>query len=326
MPATPPPPHRWADRGILGAGLTAVVLAGALIALFVSATSAPFKTAGRSAPDIPVENVRAHLAAFEEIAGDHGGNRAHGEPGYRASLRYIKKKLDTAGYHTTVQEFDNDGTPGYNLIADWPSESGEEVVVVGAHLDSTDEGPGINDNATGAAAILETALAVSRQKLDADTTIRFAWWDAEEEDDMVGSAVYVDELPKNELDLIKAYLNFDMIASPNPGYFVHEEHNELEKLLVDFYTERGVETESFTGEGDSDYANFARVGVPFGGVLTGADTPMSKEQAAMWDGQADEPFDDCYHTECDTVENVNESALDLNSDAIAHAVWALAAG
>lgn len=322
MPATSPNRRNRSTNRRLTIGAGAAVLVGVLTALAVSTSdSTPSKP---SPPDISVENVKEHLTAFEDIADEHGGNRAHGEPGYRASLDYVRKKLDAAGYETTVQEFDNEGTTGYNLIADWPSETGDQVLVVGAHLDSTEDGPGINDNASGAAAILETALAVSREELDAASTIRFAWWDAEEEIDLFGSSAYVEELSQKELDGIRGYLNFDMIASANPGYFVFNEDSELGRVFVDYFAEQGIETESDDGaDGDSDYASFESAGVPFGGVFTGASDTMSKEQAAKWDGQAGEPFDDCYHSECDTLDNVDETALDRNSDAIAHAVWHL---
>lgn len=328
MPVNPPqtrhrrPFGRPLRRAALGAGVVAAVVAGALTALPASAAPTPL-----AAPDIPVENVQEHLTAFEDIASENGGHRAHGSAGYQASVDYIKDKLDAAGFETTVQEFTANGSTGYNLIADWPSEgASDEVVMAGAHLDSTGSGPGINDNASGSAAILETALTVAKEDLDTNNTLRFAWWGAEELG-MVGSGHYVDELPQDEIGKIKGYLNFDMIASNNAGYFVYDDDADLEKVLVDWFAEQGIESDPDTeADGRSDHASFDRVGVPVGGIFTGASNRMTEEQASKWDGQAGQPFDQCYHQACDTIENVNETALDRNSDAIAHAVWTLTTG
>lgn len=320
MPVNPPQKRRRLPfrRTAIGAGITAAVVAGALTAF--PASAAPTAAA---APDIPVENVQAHLDAFESIAEENGGNRAHGEAGYEASLNYIKDQLDEAGFETSVQEFTASGSTGYNLIADWPGGSADDILMTGAHLDSTTSGPGINDNASGSAGVLETALAVSREDLDTTKTLRFAWWGAEEIG-LVGSRHYVSELPDDELSKISGYLNFDMIASKNAGYFVYDDDAELEEVINGYFEEQGIATEPDTeADGASDHASFLRAGVPVGGIFTGASRTMTDEQAEQWDGEAGQPFDDCYHQACDTTDNANVTALDRNTDAIAHAVWSL---
>ncbi len=65
-----------------------------------------------------------------------------------------------------------------NVIAELPGKNMNNVVMAGAHLDSVPEGPGINDNGSGSAALLETALMMA--KLKPQNTLRFAWWGAEE--------------------------------------------------------------------------------------------------------------------------------------------------
>lgn len=320
MPVNPPQKRRRLPfrRTALGAGITAAVVAGALAAFPASATQAP-----AAAPDIPVENVQAHLEAFESLAEENGGNRAHGQPGYEASINYLKEQLDEAGFETEVQEFTARDATGYNLIADWPGASSDDVLVTGAHLDSTSAGPGINDNASGSAGVLETALAVADQDLDTTQTLRFAWWGAEEVG-LVGSGHYVDELPQDEVDKITGYLNFDMIASNNAGYFVYDDDAELEQVINGYFDEQGIATEPDTGaDGASDHVAFLQAGIPAGGIFTGASRAMTEEQAEKWDGQAGEAFDNCYHRACDTTDNVNVTALDRNTDAIAHAVWQL---
>lgn len=279
--------------------------------------------AAAAAPDIPVENVTQHLTELETIAEENGGNRAHGQPGYKASIDYIQAKLDAAGFETAVQEFDQGGTTGYNLIADWPGGDADEVVMAGAHLDSVRSGAGVNDNGTGSAGVLETALAVADADLQPAKQLRFAWWGAEELG-MVGSRNYVAGLSEAERGQIGAYLNFDMIGSPNAGYFVYDDDAALEQVFTDWFATKDIQTApAVESDGRSDHASFQDAGIPVGGLFTGAGETMTQEQADLWGGTAGEPFDECYHTACDDLANVNTEALDLNTDALAHAVWEL---
>ncbi|MFE4668309.1 M28 family metallopeptidase [Streptomyces sp. NPDC056716] len=276
-----------------------------------------------AAPDIPLANVKAHLNQFQSIATANGGNRAHGQTGYRASLDYVKAKLDAAGFTTTIQQFTSSGRIGYNLIADWPGGDPEQVVLAGAHLDSVASGPGINDNATGSAAVLETALAVSRAGLTPTKHLRFAWWGAEELG-LIGSRHYVTSLTTTDRARIDGYLNFDMIGSSNPGYFVYDDDPVIEQTFKNYFTGLGIPTEIETeGDGRSDHASFKNVGIPVGGLFTGASRLKTTAQAAKWGGTAGRAFDSCYHSSCDTTAAVNDTALDRNSDAVAYAIWEL---
>ncbi|MDJ0464359.1 M28 family metallopeptidase [Streptomyces sp. H27-C3] len=303
------------------AAAAVLALAGLLAATAPSASAAP--RAALAAPDIPIANVKAHLNQLQSIATANGGNRAHGRPGYKASIDYVKAKLDAAGFTTSVQQFTSSGATGYNLIADWPGGDANQVLMAGAHLDSVTSGAGINDNGTGSAAVLETALAVSRAQLKPTKHLRFGWWGAEELG-LVGSKYYVNQLPSTERTKFSGYLNFDMIGSPNPGYFVYDDDPAIEKTFKDFYTGLGVPTEIETeGDGRSDHASFKNVGIPVGGLFTGASRTKSSAQAQKWGGTAGQAFDRCYHSSCDTTANINDTALDRNSDAIAHAIWTL---
>jgi aminopeptidase S len=304
----------------------AVVAAVTLLTTGSIAGAAPAPDAATAAaPDLPVAGVKAHLAQLQSIATANGGNRAHGRAGYKASLDYVKAKLDAAGYTTTIQQFTSSGRTGYNLIADWPGGDTNQVVMAGSHLDSVSSGPGINDNGTGSAAILETALAVSRAGYHPTKHLRFAWWGAEELG-LVGSRYYVNNLSSANRAKISGYLNFDMIGSPNPGYFVYDDDPAIEKTFKDYYAGLGVPTEIETeGDGRSDHAPFKSAGVPVGGLFTGASRTKSAAQAAKWGGTAGQAFDRCYHSSCDTTSNINDTALDRNSDAIAYAVWGLSA-
>ncbi|KOT93965.1 M28 family metallopeptidase [Streptomyces sp. ESR1.13] len=287
------------------------------------AAPAPARPAAAAAPDIPIANVKAHLAQLQSIATANGGNRAHGRAGYQASLDYVKAKLDAAGFTTRLQQFTASGRTGYNLIADWPGGDANKVVMAGSHLDSVTSGPGINDNGSGSSAVLETALAVARSGYQPAKHLRFAWWGAEELG-LVGSRAYVNSLGSAERAKISGYLNFDMIGSPNPGYFVYDDDPTIEKTFKDYFAGLGIATEIETeGDGRSDHAPFKNAGVPVGGLFSGADYRKTSAQAAKWGGTVGQPFDRCYHSSCDTTANIDDTALDRNSDAIAYAVWEL---
>ncbi|WP_328909266.1 M28 family metallopeptidase [Streptomyces sp. NBC_00234] len=321
-------PNRFALRRSRAAAALAFValLATAAPAAQAADPSGAAAPQAAAAPDIPLANVKAHLTQLQSIATANGGNRAHGRTGYKASIDYVKAKLDAAGYTTALQQFTSGGATGYNLIADWPGGDPNQVLMAGSHLDSVTSGAGINDNGSGSAAVLETALAVSRAQLAPDKHLRFAWWGAEELG-LVGSKYYVNNLPTTERSKLSGYLNFDMIGSPNPGYFVYDDDPVIEQTFKNYFAGLSVPTEIETeGDGRSDHAPFKSAGVPVGGLFTGASNTKSAAQAQKWGGTAGQSFDRCYHSSCDTTANINDTALDRNSDAVAHAIWTLSAG
>lgn len=283
-----------------------------------------------AAPNINVANVQSHLNQFQSIANANGGNRAHGRPGYLASVNWVKSKLDAAGFVTRVQSFSYGGATGYNLIADYPGGNENEVVMLGGHLDSVTAGPGINDNGTGSASILEVALQVKATGFKPAKHLRFGWWGAEERG-LIGSTFYVNSLSSTDKSKIKAYLNFDMTGSPNPGYFVYSASGQpsgsltLQQRLQAGFTSLNVSTDLTSVGGRSDHAAFARAGIPIGGTFTGAEGTKTSAQAQKWGGTAGQAYDRCYHRSCDTLSNVNATALDRNADVIAYALWASAA-
>lgn len=316
------------------------VLATATALAAVSALALPANAASAPAEVAPLTGVAAvqeHLQELQSIAEANGGNRASGTPGYKASLDYIKAQLDGAGFATSIQEFNAIGGTTYNLLAETPGGDANSVVMFGAHLDSVSRGPGINDNGTGSAAILQAALDYAGSGATPKNKLRFAFWGAEEQG-LVGSQHYVDSLSQPEQDQITAYLNFDMVGSPNAGYFTYDGDDsdgegagpgpqgsaEIEKLLNDALAQAGAETEGTDFDGRSDYGPFIAVGIPAGGTFTGAEQRKSAEQAQKWGGQAGQAFDPCYHQSCDTIDNVDTQALDRNLQAINAAVTAYA--
>jgi len=229
---------------------------------------------------------------------------------------------------------DTDTLTTRNVLAELPGKT-SEVIVVGAHLDSVNAGPGINDNGSGSAAILEVALQMRKVEKHPENTVRFAWWSAEESG-LVGSNRYVASLTQAERDVIKMNLNFDMVGSPNFVRFVYDGDNsafpvgpgaaegppgsgEIERVFHDYFASQGLASAETPFSGRSDYGPFITVGIPAGGLFTGAEGIKTADQAATYGGTAGVAYDPCYHAACDTFANVNTQALDQMSDAIAHA-------
>jgi Zn-dependent M28 family amino/carboxypeptidase len=242
-----------------------------------------------------------------------------------------------------------------NVIAETPGGNANNVVMAGGHLDSEPDTTGINDNGSGSAALLE--IAWQMRKVKPTNKVRFAWWGAEESN-LVGSTFYVNNSTDEDLARIKLYLNFDMIASANYTLGVYDGDNsanegsgpgpvgsaEIEALFQSFFAARGLPTEAADFTGRSDYGPFiaAGVGIPAGGLFTGAEVHKTAEDVAKWGGLAGVQKDPCYHDPCDSftpvrdggdpeiyrqldrmyplLGNINLRALDVNSDAIATAV------
>jgi len=223
--------------------------------------------------------------------------------------------------------------PTANVIAEKRGANDTNVVMAGAHLDSVLEGPGINDNGSGSASILEAAEQLANIK--PQNTIRFAWWGAEESG-LIGSTNYVNGLSQAEKDRIALYLNFDMVGSPNYIFMVYDGNESsfpapagvpipdgseaIESLFESFYTLRGEPYDDTQFSGRSDYQAFILNDIPAGGLFTGAEVPKTAEQAAIWGGTVGAQFDPCYHEACDTFANNNDHALEVNADSIAFSI------
>jgi len=217
-----------------------------------------------------------------------------------------------------------------NVLADTPGGRSDRVVVVGGHLDSVAEGPGINDNGSGISATLETALQMAELGIAPVNKLRFAFWGGEE-DGLIGSQHYVDTLPKKDLKSIMLNLNFDMVGSPNFVRFVYDGDGSafgvsgpsgsgrIESVFADYFASQNLATEPTEFDGRSDYDAFINAGVPAGGLFTGAEGIKTVEQALVYGGTAGQAYDPCYHQLCDDITNLSSTALDQMSDAIAHA-------
>jgi Zn-dependent M28 family amino/carboxypeptidase len=225
--------------------------------------------------------------------------------------------------------------PATNVIADTKTGRADRTVVVGAHLDSVAEGPGINDNGSGTATILEVALQMSKLGIQPRNKVRFAFWGAEESG-LIGSEHYVSTLSKSELNDIAVNLNFDMVGSPNYGRFVYDGDGSdtpdagptgsgvVEDVFNDYFASQRLAVRPTAFDGRSDYGPFIDAGIPAGGLFTGAEDIKSAEEAKLFGGTAGEAFDPCYHAACDDITNLNKTALDQMSDGVAHATLVFA--
>lgn len=200
-------------------------------------------------------------------------------------------------------------TEAANVLADLPGETKEAPLLLGAHLDSIESGPGINDNGSGVATLLELAVQARKLGLRPKEPVRFAFWAGEEAGEF-GSREYVSSLD-NPIDDVASVVNIDMVGSPNPEPYVYEGDGTIQGALSEALRGEGLEPVPVDLEGRSDHAPFQEAGIPIGGLYTGADEPAP-------DGQ---PHDNCYHRACDTIGNVDLEMLEQMADALAVAVF-----
>jgi Zn-dependent M28 family amino/carboxypeptidase len=223
-----------------------------------------------------------------------------------------------------------------NVIADSPKGKIKgQTIVVGAHLDSVTQGPGINDNGSGSATILEIAeqLAALKYTNKLQRQVRFAFWGAEEPG-LLGSEYYVSKLTEAQRAKIYANLNFDM-GSPNYVRFVYDGDGSdgdpgppgsdaIEDIFTSYFESQGLASAPTAFDGRSDYGPFIAVGIPAGGLFSGAEGIKTPEEAAIYGGTAGVAYDKCYHQACDTINNLNTKALSELDDAAADATLTLA--
>lgn len=240
-----------------------------------------------------------------------------------------------SGQATIKLNADTKSFKARNVIAQTKTGSPTDVVMAGAHLDSVPEGPGINDNGTGVAAVLETAVQLGNSP-QVRNAVRFAFWGAEELG-LIGSRNYVESLDIEGLKNIALYLNFDMLASPNPAYFTYDGDQSLpmdtrgqpvvpegsagiERTLVAYLKLSGKTAQDTSFDGRSDYDGFTLAGIPSGGLFSGAEGKMTDEQAKLWGGKANEPYDPNYHQKGDNLAQIDRTSMGIQGGGVAYAV------
>jgi Zn-dependent M28 family amino/carboxypeptidase len=241
----------------------------------------------------------------------------------------------TVTFHITTSTISEERETS-NVIADSPWGDPNRVVVVSAHNDSVDAGPGINDDGSGISMDLELALRMGEEGQLPRNHVRFLWVGAEEEG-LVGSGFYVDSLSPTELSKIIAMLDFDMVASPNYARLVYDGDGStfganfsgpngsgfIESQFTTWFGSQGIANEPIPFDGRSDYVAFTNAGIPSGGIFTGAEVIKTAAQVALYGGTAGVAFDHCYHQACDTINNLNLKALGEMKDAAADVLYQL---
>jgi aminopeptidase S len=319
--------------GAAATAVTAAVLAGCTAtappASDVPAVTSPLHS--QLVTSVSGAGAMTHIDALQRIADGNGGNRATPGPGYDASVDYVAGVLRDAGFDVTTPTFTlsrrGQETQVRNVIAQTRTGTPDHVVMAGAHLDSVPEGPGINDNGSGVATLLEIATRMGGSP-PITNSVRFGFWGAEEIS-LNGSTAYVESLSPQEREALGLYINLDMVASPNAGYFVQGGAGgrgsrsgppgsaTVGRVLLEEMTAKGVAAELTRFTGDSDYAPFIEADIPSGGVLAGDGENMTPEQAQTWGGETGQRFDVCYHSACDRAATLDRTALDDFTDAIA---------
>jgi Zn-dependent M28 family amino/carboxypeptidase len=242
----------------------------------------------------------------------------------------VEAQTDLAAVHLAVDAIAGK-RPSRNVVAETSVGRDAPLIVVGAHLDSVPEGPGMNDNGSGSAAVLEAALQFAHEPAQARDRVRFAFWGAEERG-LIGSRHHVNALSEEERRRIALYINLDMIGSINFSRFVQGPAATddgpaalARREFVADFREHGLNIEERTGRRfGSDDSSFSEKDIPTLGLYTGAGGAKSETQAGLFGGTAGRPFDPCYHQACDTIENINRDVLEQNIRALVRALGAAA--
>lgn len=203
-----------------------------------------------------------------------------------------------------------------NVIAETIYGDHDNVVALGAHSDSVEAGPGINDDGSGTISLLTVAKELTKFKVN--NAVRFAWWAAEEEG-LLGSNYYATNLTPEENQKIRLFMDYDMMASPNYEYQVYNGSNidnpvgseDIKNLYIDWYEEKGLNWTLIPFDGRSDYVGFIENGIPGGGIAAGAEGKNSQNGKVL---------DKCYHELCDDLTNIAWDAFLVNTKLIAHSV------
>lgn len=266
-------------------------------------------------PDVNIPVIGASFAVGQELYNDRATARVSITTGTLSEIRKTS-----------------------NILADTPGGRKSETVVVGSHLDSVAEGPGMNDNGSGASTTLEIARQMSKRDIKPRNKIRFAFWGAEESG-LLGATYYVSQLNESQLRQISLNLNFDMIGSPNFVRFVYDGDGSaapdsvagpkgsarIEKVFNDYFASQKLKTEPTAFDGRSDYGPFIEAGIPAGGLFSGAEEIKTAREARIYGGKAGVAYDKCYHQACDNLKNLNLRGLNQLSDGAAHATYTFAA-
>jgi carboxypeptidase Q len=281
------------------------------------------------------------LVRVNDAGRDHGQIRAFGRPGIAQDTNFDLEKapptvvMRNEDYgriwrllgdgRAVALEFDivnrihPEGRTAYNVVAEIPgTDKGDEVVMLGGHLDSWHSATGATDNAIGCAVMMEAARILKTLGVQPRRTIRVALWSGEEEG-LLGSQAYVKahfgsaEAPKPEFAKFAGYLNIDSGTGRARGASVFGPP-EAGKILRDILTpfkDLGVAGASVTTSrnvGGTDSTSFNNAGLP--GIGFGQDSIEYNSHT--------------HHTNLDTYERIIEDDVKASAVTIASVLYHLA--
>ncbi|AJW62971.1 Leupeptin-inactivating enzyme 1 precursor [Elizabethkingia miricola] len=303
------------------------------------------------------KNAWEYLEDIQRIADENQNHRSVSSPGGIATANYITNQLHLIGFTPKALSFEfekknHEKIKGQNIIVDITGKS-DSIIMFGAHYDSVEMGPGINDNATGVAILLELASALEELKIKPEKTIRFAFWDAEEEG-VIGSSSYIKNLPELEKNKITSYINIDMVGTKDPDILIldgdgnsfkqmredlkkngmpDKEINkmvgemekrmpkpkpgsaELEKIIDKYLKDKNIKyKDDIITSLSTDTASFFQLS-PTSGIVMTHDI-LQKDGSLL--------FAPCYHQACDDIKNVNRTSFNIALGLISHLVDKLA--
>jgi Zn-dependent M28 family amino/carboxypeptidase len=226
-----------------------------------------------------------------------------------------------------------------NVVAETAGGAADHVLIIGGHIDSAVDSPGINDDGSGTMTVLEIGrqLAAATSGPQSGTgdgwKVRLGFWTGEEIA-LLGSTAYAEGLSPAEVGTVEAYLNFDMLGSPNGVREVYSgaattrptESEAIAGLFTSALDRAGLSSNVVELPGGADHASFNNFSIPTGGLFSGANEIKSPEQATLFGGTAGAPEDPCYHLACDRVGNLDPVLLEELARAAAWVVGALASG
>lgn len=263
---------------------------------------------------------------YQQLKGPVGVIAKDADAALRRTSAPVRLTLDTKGVTAASR----------SVVAQTKTGATGNVIVAGAHLDSAPASPGINDAATGVAAVLETAVQLGGSP-QLSNAVRFAFWGAHDAG-LAGSTKYVQNLGPGGLKDVAMYLDFDLLGSPNAGFFTYDGDQSgqpnpavpaasvpvgsagVERTLAGYLNLAGVRPADTPLGGAGDYSPFLAAGVPIGGVTTGSTQVKSPVQERLWGGKAGVPFDMNYRTGRDDLDNVDRRTLSITGPAVAFAV------
>ena len=318
--------------------------------LLNSCKNNPTKESANFVNQLSIENTFSYLQDFQKIADENKGNRAVGTPGGIASSRYIVETLKKMGLNPVVQDFTNiKGQNGTNVIVEIKGQT-DKVTMLGGHFDSVEFGPGINDNATGVAILLEMIAQITANKIVPKTTLRFAFWDSEEIQ-VGGSRYYVSKLSAQEKQQLVQYINIDMVGTKDPTALITDGDGSSWKNLEERFLENAktdeeknvakqtiealkknypkqvvgaekleklysdyLKTKNIEFKDDYLLSNNSDI-LPFLGVTPAIGIVMTNEKM---DDAGELLYAPCYHKPCDNISNVDKKSLQIAMESIAY--------